>query len=356
MGKKSGGGGGGQMPSPSEYIPLVNAQASANRVNTYTPYGSTVFSAVPGSNANRGPSSSGSQASSYDSGRSSGSNGKKMGMALGAAVPGLMDSQGGGGSSGGPSGITPMQSVTKFSPALQRLFKQQTQLAGSPLSQENFNDEIEQATFKRAMNMLEPGLQQQTRDFQQSMADRGLPSGGAAYDNEYANIQRAQASARENAALSAVLAGNDAALRGRAVNLSERGQQFNELGSVLGQNQVTPTAPVDVMGPANMAMNGRIADQQAKQAKKSSGVNAGANLGAAAIMSDRRSKENINQIGEYIPGINIYEFNYKGKPGKNVGFMADEVEKIYPAAVHTRDDGMKMVDYGFMLGGRVLNG
>lgn len=281
------------------------------------------------------------------------------------------------------SQVTPMQSVTSFSPGVQRLFDQQIGMAGGPigdqairerqrnmaLNPQAFNQEVQDSTFKRAMSLLEPGQQAQMRAFEQSMATRGLPVGGSAYDDEYANIQRAQNSARENAALSAVLAGNDAALRERSQNFGEmgslfgqdaasRGQQFNELASILGQNQVAPTAPVDVMGPANMALNRNLANQQNEQAKKSSGVNAGANLGAAYLMSDRRLKENEHVVGEYMPGIKIYLCNFKGKVEQMLCFMADEVEKVFPAAVVMRPDGFKMVNYGFLLGGRgmVVNG
>jgi len=334
MGKKSGGS--ASMPSPQEYIPLVNAQAAANRVNTYTPYGSTVFSPAGGG-------SSGGRRRTTDVRPGGASRGGKMGRIQ----------QSGQQQSRDPSrSVMPMQSVTTFSPEVQRLFEQQVSMAGGPANSQTFNQDIEQATFRRAMNLLEPGQQQQMRDFQQTMADRGLPSGGAAYDNEFANISRAQNQAREQAALSAVLAGNDVAARERGLNMSERGQQFNELASILGQNQVVPTSPVDVMGPANMALNRNVANMQNQQAKKSSGVNAGTNLGAAYLMgSDRRLKENIVRLGEMSNGLNIYAFNYKDNPERTIGVMADEVELIMPEAVYTRFDGYKMVNYG-----KVLNG
>jgi hypothetical protein len=353
------------MPSPQEYIPLVNAQAQANRVNTYTPYGSTVFSP-----ANSSPAPS----STVNAGQSMADYYNQNNTQRNSPVPGQSVSS-------RSTGVTPTQSVTSFAPEIQPLFNQQVGMAGTnivdpavrdrqrsiAMNPQGFNQQIQDSTFKRAMNLLEPGFQQQSRDFQQSMADRGLPSGGAAYDNEFANINRAQNSAKENAALSAVLAGNDAALRERGQNFSElgqitsqdfaqRGQQFNELAAILGQNQVTPTAPVDVMGPANMSMNRDMANMQNQQAKKSSGVNAGSTLGAAYMLSDRRAKENAVIIGEFMPGINIYEANYIGNPERMICLMSDEVEKIFPEAVVTLDDGYKRVNYGFLLSGRQLNG
>lgn len=339
------------MPSPSEYIPLVNAQATANRVNTYTPYGSTVFSPVPGAQAQP-------QAQAQPAKSGGGKASKFVGNKFGPDAMNVAMNRAGGGAGvgGGTGGITPMQSVTSFSPEVKTLFDRQISMAGSPASGAGDSQRIEQATFDRAMNLLNPGFEQQTRDFQQSMADRGLPSGGRAYDSEFANINRAQNSAKEQAAMSAVLAGNDTSFRERGMNMSERGQQFNELASILGQNQVTPTAPLDVMGPANMAMNGNLANQQNQQAKKSSGVNAGSTLGAAYLLSDRRAKEKAVVIGEFVPGVNIYEANYIGNPVRMVCLMSDEVEKVFPEAVVTLDDGFKRVNYGYLMSGRQLNG
>lgn len=328
MGGKSGGG--GDMPSPSEYVPLINAQAQANRVNTYTPYGSTVFSPVSRKRGRSGGGSGGG-ADRYAS--------SPMSDFINRVKPGSRAAQ-----LSASGDITPMQSVTSFSPEVQKLFKKQMRLAGTSFDNSAFNQEVENATFNRAMNLLQPGFEQQSRDFQQSMADRGLPVGGRAYDSEFANIQRSQNKAREDAALSAVLAGKDVASR-------ERGQRFNELASILGQNQTTPTSPIDVTGAANMAMNNNMANAQARQGKKSSATNAGATLGAAYMMSDPRVKENAVIVGEFMPGINIWEFNYIGDTDRRTGFMSNEVKKIFPEAVVTRDDGYEMVNYGFFLNG-----
>lgn len=70
--------------------------------------------------------------------------------------------------------------------------------------------------------------------------------------------------------------------------------------------------------------------------------------GMMAFLSDRRLKTNIEKVGEKI-GLPLYEFEYLWSPQKFIGFMADEVEKLYPDAVG-EVDGFKYVDYG------VLNG
>lgn len=67
----------------------------------------------------------------------------------------------------------------------------------------------------------------------------------------------------------------------------------------------------------------------------------GSFLGA---FSDRRLKKNIKRVGELM-GLPMYVFEYLWSPDKVVGFMADEVEKLYPDAVSEKD-GYKMVNYG----------
>ena len=64
--------------------------------------------------------------------------------------------------------------------------------------------------------------------------------------------------------------------------------------------------------------------------------------------SDRRLKENIELVGhDWRTGLNLYEFNYIEMPAKRFrGVMADEVERLYPDAVMTMEDGFKAVHYG----------
>lgn len=68
----------------------------------------------------------------------------------------------------------------------------------------------------------------------------------------------------------------------------------------------------------------------------------GASLGL--IPSDRRLKEDIKPIGR-VGGLPMYTFRYKGSPALQVGYMADEVERVDPRAVFTTPSGYKAVDY-----------
>lgn len=98
---------------------------------------------------------------------------------------------------------------------------------------------------------------------------------------------------------------------------------------------------------AGQIIGGAGATREAKSTSKEKpglgGFLGQASAGAAA--SDRRLKKNIEKVGEYADGLNIYDFEYIYKPGKYRGVMADEVEKLRPWALGPEFDGFKTVDY-----------
>lgn len=66
-----------------------------------------------------------------------------------------------------------------------------------------------------------------------------------------------------------------------------------------------------------------------------------------AFLSDRRLKVDITPLEALDNGLVAYSFRYEGDPKSllHVGFMADEVEQLYPEAVTVGEDGYKLVDY-----------
>lgn len=63
------------------------------------------------------------------------------------------------------------------------------------------------------------------------------------------------------------------------------------------------------------------------------------------FFSDKRLKENIQEIGKDFSGKKLYRFNYKGDDKTHVGYIAQEIEKSEPSAVG-ESHGYKTVDYG----------
>ena len=68
----------------------------------------------------------------------------------------------------------------------------------------------------------------------------------------------------------------------------------------------------------------------------------GSGLGSA--FSDERLKTNIKRIGTHPVGVGIYEYDYIWGGGKQVGVMAQELEKVRPDAVF-EVNGFKAVNY-----------
>ena len=68
----------------------------------------------------------------------------------------------------------------------------------------------------------------------------------------------------------------------------------------------------------------------------------------AGLFSERKLKTNIKKIGEKF-GLNVYEYEYLWSPQKFIGYMADEVEKLYPEAIGERL-GYKTANYGMING------
>ena len=127
--------------------------------------------------------------------------------------------------------------------------------------------------------------------------------------------------------------------------------------------QQATTGGADLLGASTAAGNYNLSNSNAQIAAQS-GFNSGlmglgGGLGAAAIMaSDIRMKENIELVGVADNGLTVYKFEYKPEfkdhelagHGVYYGYMAQEVEQVFPYAVHTLNDGYKVINYG------VLNG
>lgn len=143
-----------------------------------------------------------------------------------------------------------------------------------------------------------------------------------------------------------------------AEQMQQRGFSLNEINAILNGQQVSmPNMPT-----FNTANRGE--STQYNQAAQSQGQynldafnaqQAGLNslmggVGSAAMMfSDRRLKKNI-EVNKAMPnGLIQYRYHYiwerDGNPPR-LGYMADEVEKLYPEAVSVDSSGYKMVDYG----------
>jgi hypothetical protein len=152
----------------------------------------------------------------------------------------------------------------------------------------------------------------------------------------------------------------------------QRNQPINEISALLGQTQVqnpaltstgnTQIPTTDIGGLINQnfaqqSQNYQSANQN-WQSTMGGLLGLGGKLGAAAIMSDERVKENIVPMGAVFSAdengerkkLPISEWSYKGDPARHVGPMAQDVEKINKRAV-TEIGGVKHIYPSRVMGG-----
>jgi hypothetical protein len=238
-----------------------------------------------------------------------------------------------------------------------------SQLAGQGIGQNLFNQRLQGAQFGNTANQ-----QMFTNSQQQQQANNSLAQ--QAFSNQQAQQQANNAIAQQqfgNQMANANL-GNTAQQQQYNQALTNYNMPLNTLSALRTGAQVqnptfvnapqqATTSGADILGATQMGYNAQMgnfnAQQAAQQGLNSGLMGLGGTLGAAAIMSDIRTKENIIAIGTLPNGLPFYEFEYKPEfrddpfagHGKHIGVMAQEVEEIMPEAVITRPDGYKMVDY-----------
>jgi hypothetical protein len=193
---------------------------------------------------------------------------------------------------------------------------------------------------------LDPRFQREEDQLRTRLANQGLSAGGEAYNNEMMNFNQGKNDAYQQANLGAI--GTmpqtyqlESSMYNQPLNTLNalrtgaqvQNPQFQQLGGGLqaanAQNQAGMQQYGNDVNQYNAMMNGLFG------------------LGGAGIMavSDRRLKSNIVRIGTHPLGIGIYEYDLFGK--REVGVMADEVEKVLPEAV-MEFAGFKGVNYGML--------
>lgn len=114
-----------------------------------------------------------------------------------------------------------------------------------------------------------------------------------------------------------------------------------------GQN----VAAAPILQATGAQEQANIARYNAQAAQSGGLMNGLFGLGGAALLSpvgtfsDKRLKENIRRIGRTDGGLPVYTYNYIGDSQRQMGVMAQDVEKVDPSAVIEHSSGFKMVDY-----------
>jgi hypothetical protein len=154
--------------------------------------------------------------------------------------------------------------------------------------------------------------------------------------------------------------GNTAQQQQLAQDLALRGQPLNEIIGLMSGSQIqlpqfagyspSQVAPPPTFAGAQAGYNAQLGAANAQNAANSQLTQGLFQLGGAALLaptgtfSDRRLKTNIKKVGMADNGLNVYSYNYVWGGPTQLGYMADEVEKVVPNAVG-ESQGFKTVNY-----------
>ena len=348
------GGGGflGLGPAPSapaapDYTSAANATAAgnldaaraataANRVNQVTPYGNLNYS-INGSDPYGNPTWTATTSLS-DVGQQLLNNQNNASLGLGSAINSQL-------------GNVQNTMSQPFNPNLPQV--------GINAGQ-NYQD--------AAMSRLAPQISQQRELLNNQLANQGIPVGSQAWQTAQMNQGQKEndlLAANTTQGFNTGLAANQNAYNQALTNYNmplntlsalRTGAQVQNPTFVNSANQATTAGP-DLLGAASSQYNAALGGanmQNAAQANLNSGLMGLA--GAGIMASDMRMKENITPIGVADNGLTVYKYEYKPEfkdhqlagHGFHVGYMAQEVEQVFPYAVKTLDDGYKVVDYGLL--------
>jgi hypothetical protein len=154
---------------------------------------------------------------------------------------------------------------------------------------------------------------------------------------DVAGLYRGLPGASQGAYSLALGAGNSATQNQMAPGNAMMAQRQNAMGTMMQGQGMQIQGLSSVLGSQTSIAN---------QNNQNSGNTAGAILGlGAAMLSDRRVKENIVEIGRYQNGLPMYEFNYIGDSVRYRGVMAQDVKETFPEAIVETKDGIMAVNY-----------
>ena len=220
------------------------------------------------------------------------------------------------------------------------------------------------------MERLRPQIEQTREAFDVKMANQGIPVDSEAYKR----AALTQSQKENDLLLGATTQGFQTGLAANQQGFGQAGyirnEPINTLNAIRSGSQVTnpsyisnvpqqaTTGGADILGAAQMGYNAQMGNFNAQQAAQQNFNSGLMGLGGAGIIaaSDIRMKENIELIGVADNGLTVYKFEYKPEfkdhelagHGSHYGYMAQEVEQVYPYAVKTLDDGYKVVNYGLL--------
>lgn len=260
-----------------------------------------------------------------------------------------------------------MQSILAGTQEQQRQFGNAMNLrnqgVAEAMAQGDLFNTAQNTRFGQDMSIANLINSQQQQQFGQNAANAAFGNDAAAQDFQQ-RLQQLQAAnqARESTFNQGLASGqfNNAA-RSQAIQEADyfKNQPLNMLNALRSGNQtnmpqfgnVSTGAQVQaapIYAATNDQYQAAMDQYQAQLANRSALMGGLASLGGAAItkFSDRRLKTGIKKLFTKANGLAVYAYNYLWSPQTEIGYMADEVAKLFPEAIVRHPSGFVMVDYG----------
>jgi len=317
-------------------LEAARATAAANRTNQVTPYGNLTYTANPGTDP--------------------------YGNTLYTATQTLA-----------PEQQAILDKTTQLNAGLMDTANTGLQYANQVLSQPgvdmstlpSYGIDPGQSYSDAIMARLAPQIAQEQQSSDTRLANQGIAAGTEAYEN----AKRQLAMSQNDRQLAAITGGmgmglnaNQQAFNQQAYNQMQPINVINALrtGSQVQNPNFAPTPQqanvggADILGATQAGYNAQLGATNAQNQASGNFMGGLMNLGGMAAFgkSDERLKENIKKIGTLDNGLNLYSYNYKDgydlPEGRQIGVMAQEVEKVIPEAVVMEADGFRAVNYALL--------
>lgn len=298
-----------------------------------------------------------------------------------------------------PNNANSWTQATTLSPAEQNLMTQQQSIGGTANTLANnqlYNaagtlstpintdyNNVRDQYISSQMGLLSPQLTQSKEALQSQLQNQGVPQGSTAWNNAMRSYNN-QVSSQYANILSNAQSNVNSAIQGAE---SLRDQPINEINALKSMGQVSypsfSNVPQTQVQSTNTSSDYSLQSQAAQnaynqQVQSTSSALGGlgslaGSLGSAAIIasalptggasgavggglsffSDRRLKTDEKTVGKLMlptGDLPIKTFRFKGDPVRRMGFVAQDVEQHDPAAVYTHPvTGVKGVNYARVL-------
>lgn len=217
------------------------------------------------------------------------------------------------------------------------------------------NDSTESRLNELASKRLDPQLSRRREEEMTRLSQQGIKLGSSAYNQAMEQVNQSENDARNQLLLTG---------RGQAVQeaLLQRSQPLNELIGLASGTQIqtpqyastpqTALAGTDVAGITQQAYANQMNAYNQQQGQNNSLLGGLFGLGSSALMafSDERLKEDITPTGKSVAGVPVKSWTWKGTGEKDVGVIAQDLEKKHPHLVDkTHPSGFRRVNYGGLM-------